>query len=95
LKFAGLGHIRSVGQHRWQGTIGEKSPTDINGSVFVLGPYPSAGAAKAEATTLSRGEIAFPGGKFIATATKPSYLSATVSLAAACLTAGNGRTLTF
>jgi hypothetical protein len=95
LRFAGLGHVGRAGRDRWQGTIGEKSRRDINGSVFVLGPYRSARAAKAGAATLARREIALVGGKYVATATSQSYLSATVSLAAACLSAGSGHPFSF
>lgn len=90
LKFAGLGHIRSAGHDRWQGTTGENSTNDLNGSVFVQGGYRSAKAAEVAATSLRHREIAFPGGRFVVTATTRSYLSATVSLAAACLSAGTG-----
>ena len=95
LKTAGLGHIRSVGRHRWQGTTGDNGPRDTNGSVFADGPYASVGAADRAAETDRLVEIAFPGGRYVVTASKPSYLSATVSLAAACLSAGFGRTYGF
>jgi hypothetical protein len=95
LKTAGLGHIRSLGRTRWQGTTGENSTRDINASVFVTGPYPSTSAANRAAQRARFAEIAFPGGRYLVTASKPSYLSATVSLAAACLSAGSGKSYSF
>ncbi len=87
LKFAGLGHIRRLSRDRWQGTTGDNSPRDLNASVFVGGPLASVAAADRAAQRARLVEIAYPGGRYVVIASKPSYLSATVSLAAACLSA--------
>jgi hypothetical protein len=90
LKAAGLGHIVH-GAGRWQGTTGENPITDLNASVFVAGPFPTAAAARAGASADERDEIAFPGGRYLVTANSASYLAQEVSFAAACLASSTGR----
>jgi len=85
LKRAGLGHIRSIGSDTWQGTIGEEPTSKINDSVFVEGPYASIKAASNAAEKASIVQIAYDGGRFIATASRVSYLQQETSYAAACL----------
>jgi hypothetical protein len=95
LKFAGLGHVTGLSASRWQGTTGDNPLRDLNGSVFSDGPYPSVAAARHAASADELVEIAYPGGLYVVTATKRSYLSATVSLAAACLTPSGGKSYSF
>ncbi len=88
LRFAGLGHIRRVKAGTWQGTIGNKSTSDINGSVFVNGPYGSVRAAAGATRSIGRTDVAIRGGRYVAYATRKSYLDTNVSTTAACLSAG-------
>jgi hypothetical protein len=82
------------GPGRWQGTTGENPTRDTNASVFVAA-YQSPAAAQAAANADRQREIAWPGGKYVATATNRSFLSSTVSLTAACLSAGSPRQYSF
>ena len=85
LKRSGLGHIRSLGSGKWQGTIGNEPVSKVNDSVFVVGPYASLASARTAAEHSELVEIAYPGGPFVVSATRASYLSTEASGAAACL----------
>jgi hypothetical protein len=87
LIWAGLGHVTRLSHDEWQATVGEDPLSKTNGSVWAIGPYATAGHASAATAAARRREIAFDGGKFVVFAKARSYLSDTVSLAAACLTA--------
>jgi hypothetical protein len=93
LKFAGLGHI-TFAHGRWQGTAGELSLKYVKYSVFVKGPYRSAGAAAAARRSIGRTYLAFRGGKYVTYIMRSSYLTMSASLAAACLSS-NGHGYSF
>ena len=85
LKRSGLGHIKSVRAGRWQGTSGNEPRTKINYSVFVQGPFKTVKAAASAARKDALVENAYPGGPFVVTITRKSYLTMEASFAAACL----------
>lgn len=84
-----------MGVGEWQGTTGENPRSDISASVFVAGPYTTTGEVRDAVARARRREIAWPGGMFVVSATKPSYLTSTVTIAAACLAAGTGTQYSF
>jgi hypothetical protein len=90
MKLAGLGHVTRVTNRKWQATIGSYTVRHVNRSVWVTGPYRSAAQAARLAQSLRRTEIAYAGGRYIATATDKSYLASSASLVAVCLGVGTG-----
>jgi len=85
LKQDGFGHIKRIAATRWQGTIGQEPRTKRNMSAFVQGPFASLKKANRSARKTGRREIAYPGGLFVVSATRASYLQSETSMAAACL----------
>ncbi len=63
--------------------------------VFVIGPYPSQGAAVSVARLLSTADVGYQGGKYVAYSTRASGLEGNSSMLAACLQAALHEYYTF
>jgi hypothetical protein len=62
------------------------SKTDVNGMVFVDGPYTTEAKAAASAQSLQGTELSAAGGRYVVSATLRSHLGAQVDRVATCLT---------
>jgi hypothetical protein len=80
---AGLDHLRRLGSRKWQAVVGSLGEE----KVFVVGPYPSEGAAVFATRLLSTADVGYPGGKYVAYSTRAGGLEGKSSLLAACLQA--------
>jgi hypothetical protein len=90
-KLAGLDHTHRLGSTKWQAVvIGSSDDT-----VFVVGPYPSQEAAISAAGLLSKSDVGYQGGFYVAYSTRASGLEGDSSLLAACLQAATPQHYTF
>jgi hypothetical protein len=83
VKRAGLIDLRRLGAKKWQAVA--RGSDDQK--VFVLGPFPSEGAAVSAARLLGKADVGYQGGEYIAYASRASGLEGPSSMLAACLQA--------
>jgi hypothetical protein len=91
LRRSGLRHIHRVEHGLWAASRLPTPLGDVNAMVFVDGPYAGRHAAAASAQSLQGTEYADPAGRYVASATLRSRLSAAVAKVAACLGGGHAK----
>jgi hypothetical protein len=86
LQHAGLLDVTETAVDRWQGSLPDRRPTEVD-SVFVLGPYSSREAVRRAVPTIGSADVAADGGWYLVVGAATKQLAAPIAMASACLRA--------